>query len=306
VESCEYCGQKFKNVQGLKGHQRAKHGPESARTPDLSVDAEVQAKRSELELSRLDNALVVEQSKSERLGKPPDHPPSELDKAAQAVDVIKGLQELQQQPTALDEAVKVIGLLKDVKDLQQPTTRHQQPQPQPPNGLSWEQQLTLDIKRLESQERLEERAQEQEQRRVELRAETYSMVGRWVESGIGFLGKIIQESKVDRPSAAPLNRSAVLGKPPMEPSSGLPSDGPGNRTRVLLGNYDDVVPGAGEDDVLSKPADRPGGTWIASADAETGEVISWAWAKDPPPETVRERMQRLGQNVAGNGASRVS
>jgi len=254
-------------------------------TPIAALPApssELSDKREQLQLAKLANELTVEQLKTARLQPETPEPPNEISNAR-----------------------AMIGLISDAKALF--------PAPETPvltpvsRGLSPVQQLEIDIKRLEMLERNEERAQVREQQAQERRTEVYQEIGGYISKGLtSFLG-VLQEVKAATPArvrAPALNANAKV--PVLEgggsgkfPAMIRSADGK-TWTRPVA---DNMVAENPVSEIALQPADRPGGTWIASADAETGEVISWAWAKDPPAETVNERLRRLGQDAAGIGAT---
>jgi len=233
--------------------------------------------RSQVALVKLANELAVAKQQAVRLKPETPEPPNEITNAR-----------------------AMLGFFSDLKTVF--------PAPEPTvsmpvaRGLSPVQQLEIDIKRLEMLERNEERAQVREQQAQERRTEVYQEIGGYLTKGLGTLVSAFQESKAATPARvrapalnpkAPALEGESTGKfPAMIQSS------PGVWTRPIPPNTD-VVP---SEEIMLKPEDRPGGTWIASADAETGEVISWAWAADPPPETVRQRLQRIGIKAAGQNS----
>jgi len=179
-------------------------------------------------------------------------------------------------------------------------------QPPGPGGskLNSEQLLNLDIARMEMEERNLIREEERDKLQVERQAELVKEVGGYLTKGLGTLVSAFREIKATEPARAVRGPALNLKAPALEgegsgkfPAMIRSADGQ-VWTRPIPPNTD-VVP---SEEIMLKPEDRPGGTWIASADAETGEVISWAWAADPPPETVRERLQRLGIKAAGQNS----
>jgi len=223
---------------------------------------------------KLGNELTVEQQKATRLQPEPPRPPTEIDNAR-----------------------AMLGFFSDLK------TSFPAPETpvSTPAAVYRENELRIDIARMEMEERNLIRGEVLELQQAERQAELVKEVGGYVSKGLAGFLKVLQETKSAEPArvrAPALNPKAPAlegGSPGKFPA--MIQSSPGVWTRPSP----EVLPEI-EADVILQPPDRPGGTWIASADAETGEVISWAWAADPPPETVRERLQRVGLKAAGQNS----
>jgi len=245
--------------------------PPGGQSPALSApSSELSDMREQVQLVKLGNDLAVAKQQAVRLQPETPEPPNEISNAR-----------------------AMIGLFSDLKTLfPAPETPVSTPAAEG-SKLSSVQLLNLDIARMEMEERQLVREEERALQQVEQKAELVKEVGGHVSAGLSkFLG-VLQEVKAATPARVPDVRAPALN--PKAPALEVGSSGrmiqssPGVWTRPIPPNTD-VVP---SEEIMLKPLDRPGGTWIGAADAETGEVISWAWAADPPPETVRERLQRI-------------
>jgi len=230
--------------------------------------SELSDMREQVAMAKLGNDLAVAKQQAVRLQPETPEPPNEISNAR-----------------------AMIGLFSDIKTLfPAPEPSAQTPGPGD-SKLSSVQLLNLDIARMESQERQLIREEERALQQVQQQAELVKEVGTHLSKGLGFLLKAFQETKSAEPARvrAPLNPKVPAlegGSPGKFPAMIQSSPG----VWIRPSSDTDVVP---SEDVLLQPPDRAGGSWIASADAETGEVISWAWAPDPPAESVRERLQRI-------------
>jgi len=156
---------------------------------------ELTDKREQLQLRQLDNSLLIEGQKTERLQPEPPRPPTEVDNAR-----------------------AVIGLLSDAKSLFPPPEPSSQ-MPAAEGKLSSGQLLELDIKRLEMEERNEVRLQERELQQVEKKTELIQEIAGYVGKGLtGFL-QVLQEVS----ASAPARRQPVELNP--SPAPGGWSDG---------------------------------------------------------------------------------
>jgi len=253
-------------------------------TPVLPApSSELADKREQLQLAKLANELTVEQQKTARLQ--PDAPES----------------------NEIANARGVLGLMADAKALFPAPELSAQTPAAGGSKLSSEQESNLAIARMELEERQLIRGEERELQQVEQKAELIQEIGGHITRGLSGFLKVLSEIPVSSAST-PTSTTTARRRQPLElnpsPSpGGWSADGQTWTTSKPVA----MVAENPVSEIALQPADRPGGTWIASADAETGEVISWAWAPDPPAETVRERLQRVGQKAAGqnSGASRV-
>jgi len=234
-------------------------------------------KREVLQLRQLDNALLVEGQKTERLKPETPEPPNEISNAR-----------------------AMIGLFSDLKTLfPAPETPVSTPAAEG-SKLSSVQLLNLDIARMESQERQLIRGEARELEQAQQQAELVKEVGGYLTKGLGTLVSAFREIKATEPArvrapALKIQRPPALGgeSPGKFPAMTRSADG-----QVWTRPMPDTDVGDSLATV-AQPPDRPGGSWVASADVETGEVISWAWAADPPVESVRERLRRLRLNGGG-------
>jgi len=239
--------------------------------------SELSDKREQLQLAKLANELTVEQQKTARLQ--PETP---------------------EPPTEISNARAMIGLFSDLKTLF-PAPETPVSTPAAEGKLSSVQLLNLDIARMEMEERNLIRGEARQLEQVEKQAELVKEVGGYVSKGLtSFLG-VLREVKAATPARvrAPAQNAkapALEGRSPGKFPAMIQSS-PGVWIRPSPDT--DVVP---SEDVLLQPEDRPGGTWIASVDPGSEEVTSWAWAPDPPKETVRERLQRIGIKAAGQNS----
>jgi len=245
--------------------------------------SELSDMREQVQLVKLGNDLAVAKQQAERLQPEPPKPPTEIDNAR-----------------------AMVGLFSDLKTLFPPPEPSAQTPGPGDSKLSSVQLLNLDIARMESQERQLIREEERALQQVEQQAELVKEVGGHISKGLGFLLKVFQEVKAATPARVPDVRAPALNPkaPALEGAGKFPAmtqSSPGVWVRPSPPNTD-VVP---SEDVMLKPADRAGGVWIASVDPGSEEVTSWAWAPDPPKETVRERLARVGQRAAGQNSSRV-
>ena len=248
--------------------------------------SELSDMREQVALVKLGNDLAVAKQQAVRLKPETPEPPNEISNAR-----------------------AMIGLISDAKALFPAPEPSLQTPAAGGSKLNSEQLLNLDIARMEMEERQLVRGEARELEQAEKQAELVKEVGGYVSKGLAGFLKVLQEVKVATPARVPGVPAPVLN--PKAPAT-LEGEGSGKFPAMIQSsagvwtrprpNTADVVP---SEDVMLQPADRPGGTWIASADAETGEVISWAWAADPPPESVRQRLQRLGIKAAGQNSSRV-
>jgi len=200
-------------------------------------------------------------------------------------------------PNEISNARAMIGLFTDIKALS--------PAPETPVStpvtVNRENELRIDIARMEMEERNLIRGEVWELQQVEQKAELVKEVGGYLTKGLGSFLKVLQEVKVATPARLPGVPAAPVLNHPRSDVGGWNSD------RSVWTNPSSEVPSSEieADVILQKPLDWPGGSWIGAADAETGESVSWAWAKDPPRETVRERLQRIGIKAAGQNSSHL-
>jgi len=279
--------QQLKKAGAGDGRRRAKVQPANqvpavrSATPALPApSSELSDMREQVALVKLGNELAVAKQQAVRLKPETPEPPNEIANAR-----------------------AMLGFFSDLKTVFPPPETPVSTPAAEGSKLNSEQLLNLDIARMEMQERNLVRGEERELQQAERQAELVKEMGGYVSKGLAGFLKVLQETKAAEPARvrapalnpkAPALAGASTGKFPAMIRS---ADG---QVWTRPSSPDtDVVP---SEDVMLKPADRPGGTWIASADAETGEVISWAWAADPPPETVRERLQRLGIKAAGQNS----
>jgi len=264
------------------GRRRAKVQPAvpavRSATPALPApSSELSDMREQVALVKLGNDLAVAKQQAVRLQPETPEPPNEITNAR-----------------------AMIGLFSDLKTVfpaPEPSV-----QPPGPGGskLNSEQLLNLDIARMEMEERNLIREEERSLQQVAQQAELVKEVGGYVSKGLNGFLKVLSEVQ-----AAPARRGFrqdAENRQPLELNSSSSPGGwsvDGKTWTKPVGMVPSENPVS---EIALQPADRPGGTWIASADAETGEVISWAWAPNPPAETVRERLQRIGQKAAGQNS----
>jgi len=168
-------------------------------TPVLPAPSdELTDKRESLQLRQLDNALLVEGQKSERLQPEKPEPPK--------------------PPTEIENAREVVGLLGDLKSLYPAPEPSSQTPAAGDSKLSSGQLLELDIKRLEMEERNEVRLQDRELQQVEKKAELIQEIGGHFSRGLAGFLKVLQEVH----QVAPARRQPVELNPspgPSQPSS---------------------------------------------------------------------------------------
>jgi len=251
-------------------------------TPSLPAPSgELSDMREQVQLVKLGNELAVAKQQAVRLQ--PETP---------------------EPPTEISNARAMIGLLGDAKALfPSPETPVSTPGPGG-SKLNSVQLLNLDIARMEMEERQLIREEARDLQQAERQAELVKEMGGYVSKGLGTLVSAFREIKATEPARAVRGPTLNPKAPALEGESpgkfpAMIQSSPGVWTRPTPDKELFTHSADKSEDVMLQPADRPGGTWIASADAETGEVISWAWAPDPPRETVRERLQRIGHKAAG-------
>ena len=141
--------------------------------------SELVDKREVLQLRQLDNALLVEGQKTERLQ--PETP---------------------KPPTEVDNARAVVGLLGDLKTLFPAPEPSSQTPAAGGSKLSSEQLLNLDIKRLELEERQLVREEERELLQVEKKGELVKEIGGYISKGLdGFLKVLSEVNQASAPAA---------------------------------------------------------------------------------------------------------
>jgi len=262
-------------------HRRAKVGVTPVIPAALPApSSELSDMREQVALVKLGNELAVAKQQAERL-KP----------------------ETPRPPTEIDNARAMLGFFSDLKTSFPPPEPSSQTPAAGGSKLNSEQLLNLDIARMEMEERNLIREEERDKLQVERQTELVQEVGGYLTKGLGTLVSAFREIKATEPAR-------VVRGPALNPKAPALEGESTGKFPAMIRSADgqvwtrpsspdtDVVP---SEDVMLKPADRPGGTWIASVD-ESGVIDSWVWAVDPPVESVRERLRRVGVKAAGQNS----